>query len=103
MDLVQYGRIGKIKEDGLPLVINNGLILNFGRVNSSGTVFAFPISFTYFYHVVTGMQMTGWGVASHSVGILLEPKTNLSGNQFRMEENSTLSPGMNAEYLAIGY
>ena len=47
--------------------------------------------------------MTGWGVASHSVGILLEPKTNLSGNQFRMEENSTLSPGMNAEYLAIGY
>lgn len=47
--------------------------------------------------------MTGWGVASHSVGILLDPWTNLSGNQFRMEENSKLAPGMNAQYLAIGY
>ena len=45
------------------------------------------------------MQMDGWGVAAHSVGIVGKL---ISQCTFRMEENSRLASGMNCSYLLIG-
>lgn len=67
MDLVQYGRIGKIKEDGLPLVINNGIICVFlSRTVENLQTVTYPISFTsdvsyaVFGNIITNEDGYGW-------------------------------------------
>lgn len=83
-------------------VYSDGWCEQGGSANSSGALVSLlkPYTNTYYTINLGGGQSNGWGVAAHS--FTYYNKTT-SGFNIRMEENSTLSGGMNCTWQTYGY
>ena len=91
------------KQNGISYrIYSDGFCEQWGHANGSGAIVTLlkPYGDTGYHITLGGGNSAGWGNTPHSFTFY-----NMTSNSFqiKMEENSTLSPGMNCNWLTLGY